>query len=62
MEALTNFVKYQLSTAMNEFSSQDQLNQEMDKSKRNIVAWLKKDGPEFANLKVTFLLILLVNF
>ncbi|CAP35257.1 Protein CBG17689 [Caenorhabditis briggsae] len=51
VEALTNFVKYQLSTAINEFSSQDQLSQEMDKSKRNVVAWLKKDGPEFANLK-----------
>ncbi|CAB3405862.1 unnamed protein product [Caenorhabditis bovis] len=51
VEALTNFVKYQLSTAINEFASQDQLDATLDTSKRNIIAWLRKDGPEYANLK-----------
>ncbi|KAK5965662.1 Endoplasmic reticulum resident protein [Trichostrongylus colubriformis] len=39
VEALTAFVKYQLSTAINEFENQEQLNAAMDGNKRNVVAW-----------------------
>uniref|UniRef100_A0A1I7XSC8 Thioredoxin domain-containing protein n=1 Tax=Heterorhabditis bacteriophora TaxID=37862 RepID=A0A1I7XSC8_HETBA len=51
VEALTTFVKYQLSTAINEFATHDEMEQEMDKSKRNIVAWIKREGEAYANLK-----------
>ncbi|KIH42426.1 thioredoxin [Ancylostoma duodenale] len=52
VEALTSFVKYQLSTAINEFASQDQLTAAMDPSKRNVVAWVKRGTEDYANLKV----------
>ncbi|CAD6193533.1 unnamed protein product [Caenorhabditis auriculariae] len=51
VEALTNFVKYQLSTAINEFSSEHQLEAALDRTKRNIIATMRKDGPDYANLK-----------
>ncbi|VDL76274.1 unnamed protein product [Nippostrongylus brasiliensis] len=51
VEALTAFVKYQLSTAINEFSSQEQLTAAMDTSKRNVIAWVKRGGEEYTNLK-----------
>ncbi|VDP05479.1 unnamed protein product [Heligmosomoides polygyrus] len=51
VEALTAFVKYQLSTAMNEFETQEQLNAAMDHSKRNVIAWVKRGTDEFTNLK-----------
>ncbi|EYB86442.1 hypothetical protein Y032_0279g1210 [Ancylostoma ceylanicum] len=51
VEALTSFVKYQLSTAINEFASQDQLTAAMDPSKRNVVAWVKRGTEDYANLK-----------
>ncbi|GMT23619.1 hypothetical protein PFISCL1PPCAC_14916, partial [Pristionchus fissidentatus] len=38
VEALTDFVKQQLQTAMQEFSSEDHLNSNLDRSKRNVVA------------------------
>lgn len=51
VEALTGFVKYQLSTAINEFSSQQMLDASLDKTKRNVVAWVKRGGPEHTNIK-----------
>ncbi|XGW29991.1 hypothetical protein V3C99_009200 [Haemonchus contortus] len=51
VEALTAFVKYQLSTAINEFETQEQLTAAMDKTKRNVVAWVKRGGEEYSNLK-----------
>ncbi|KAK6748862.1 hypothetical protein RB195_001468 [Necator americanus] len=51
VEALTAFVKYQLSTAINEFASQDQLSAAMDPAKRNVVAWVKRGTDDYANLK-----------
>lgn len=51
VEALTNFVKYQLSTAINEFTNQQQLDAAMDKSKRNVAAWFRRGGQEYSNLK-----------
>ncbi|VDM59506.1 unnamed protein product [Angiostrongylus costaricensis] len=51
VEALTNFVKYQLSTAINEFSNEEQLNSTIDRSKRNIVALVKRGDEVYANVK-----------
>lgn len=51
VEALTSFVKYQLSTVINEYDSEDQLESTMDKSKRNIIARMRKDSPEYSTLK-----------
>ncbi|KAK6047149.1 hypothetical protein COOONC_15347 [Cooperia oncophora] len=54
VDALTAFVKYQLSTAINEFTNQDQLTAAMDTTKRNVVAWVKRGGDEYTNLKKFF--------
>ncbi|KAJ1354868.1 hypothetical protein KIN20_011942 [Parelaphostrongylus tenuis] len=51
VEALTNFVKYQLSTAINEFTSEEQLNSTIDRSKRNIVALVKRGDDVYSNVK-----------
>ncbi|CAI5446952.1 unnamed protein product [Caenorhabditis angaria] len=51
VEALTNFVKFQLSTAINEFSSQDHLRANIDATKRNIIAHVRKEGAAYSNIK-----------
>ncbi|PAV76920.1 hypothetical protein WR25_23676 [Diploscapter pachys] len=51
VEALTNFVKYQLSTAINEFGSDNEVEAAIDRTKRNIIARLNKNGQEYANMK-----------
>lgn len=58
VEALTNFVKYQLSTAINEFGSDNEVEAAIDRTKRNIIARLNKNGQEYANMKVSFKLSL----
>ncbi|KJH43450.1 thioredoxin [Dictyocaulus viviparus] len=51
VEALTSFVKYQLSTAINEFTNEEQLNEAIDRSKRNIVAWVRRGDEVYTNIK-----------
>lgn len=51
VEALTSFVKYQLSTAINEFGSEEELNTTIDRSKRNIVALVKRGDEMYLNVK-----------
>ncbi|CAI4225418.1 unnamed protein product [Auanema sp. JU1783] len=51
VEALTNFVKYQLSTSMNNFNNDEQLEKSMDHTKRNIVVWLQPSSPALSIIK-----------
>ncbi|VDM41363.1 unnamed protein product [Toxocara canis] len=50
VEALTTFVKQQLATCIRDFNNKDELEQMMDKSKRNIIAYYaSKDSQEYSN-------------
>ncbi|KAF8373060.1 erp-44.2, partial [Pristionchus pacificus] len=52
VEALTDFVKQQLQTAMHEFSSEEQLMSNLDRSKRNIIArFADSSSVGYTNLK-----------
>uniref|UniRef100_A0A915BF27 Thioredoxin domain-containing protein n=2 Tax=Parascaris univalens TaxID=6257 RepID=A0A915BF27_PARUN len=50
VEALTSFVSQQLASCIHEFTTKEQLEQMMDKSKRNIIAYYaNRDSEEYSN-------------
>lgn len=57
VEALTSFVSQQLASCIREFTTKEQLEQMMDKSKRNIIAYYaNRDSEEYSNFNVCFIL------
>lgn len=56
VEALTAFVKQQLSSSIQDFVDKKDLEQQMDKSKRNVIAYFAdKNTDEYRSFQVTFL-------
>lgn len=56
MEALAAFVKQQLSSSIRDFADEKDLEQRMDKFKRNVIAYFaNKTSDEFRNFQVAFL-------
>lgn len=55
VEALTAFVKQQLASSIQDFVNKEQLEHQMDHSKRNIIAYFAgKDSDEYRNFQVFF--------
>lgn len=55
VEALTAFVKQQLSSSIQDFVGKKDLEQQMDKSKRNVIAYFAdKNSDEYRSFQVVF--------
>ncbi|RCN48815.1 thioredoxin [Ancylostoma caninum] len=50
VESLVSFVAGQYAGSVKEFHNSDDLSKRMDKSKRNIVAYIKREGDEYKNI------------